>query len=89
MQDWQLFIAGAESDLSGLTPNAAYLAGDLDGDGVNSIIDFALFKDTFVEANGLPAFQSLFVQIPEPSAIVLALIALAGSPRRNRITLEI
>jgi len=82
-QDWLLFIAGAETDLSGLTEIEAYQSGDLDLDGVNSLVDFGLFKDAFVEANGLSSFEALFVQVPEPSAMILTVTALAGFRRRK------
>ena len=77
-QDWLQFIAGAETDLSGLTSIDAYKAGDLDGDGINSIVDFGLFKDAYIDANGLPAFEALFVEVPEPTTLVLTMTALAG-----------
>lgn len=80
--DWQLFIANAESDLNGLTTVAAYQAGDLDGDGKNSLSDFGLFKEAYITANGLAAFQSLFV--PEPTTMAMVSIALLGLARRNR-----
>ena len=76
-QDWLQFIAGAETDLGGLTPIEAYAAGDLDGDGINSIKDFGLFKDAFVSVHGLSGFHALFATVPEPSAI--ALMAVAGA----------
>ena len=82
--DWQLFQEGAETELSGLTAMEAYQSGDLDGDGVNGIADFGLFKDAFIAANGPAAFQSLFVQVPEPAALSLLLAALAASPTRPR-----
>lgn len=88
VQDWQVFIAGAGTDLSGLTANEAYLKGDLDGDGKNGIADFGLFKDAFIDTNGRSAFEALFLQVPEPAAIVLVLTALVGIPWRYRISSE-
>ncbi|MGI9429892.1 MAG: M14-type cytosolic carboxypeptidase [Bythopirellula sp.] len=82
-QDWLQFIAGAETDLSGLSSIDAYSAGDLDGDGVNSIVDFGLFKDAFVATHGLAGFVELLAPIPEPSTTTLLLIALASMPRQT------
>lgn len=67
-QDWLLFIAGAETDLSGMTPIEAYASGDLDGDGVNSILDFGLFQEAYIEEHGLGGFQALFT-VPEPHCL--------------------
>lgn len=84
-QDWLLFIASAEADLSHLTLIEAYQAGDLDGDGVNSLSDFALFKEAFVEANGLSAFEALFTPVPEPSTIVAAVTVFTVFTGRSRV----
>ncbi len=70
VQDWLVFIAGAETDLSGLTPIEAYSQGDLDGDGINSIADFGLFKNAYVAAHGLSGFEALFA-VPEPVSVLL------------------
>lgn len=84
-QDWQLFIAGAETDLSGLTAIEAYQAGDLDGDGVNSIADFGLFRDAFIATHGLAGFQALLNPVPEPSTCLILLTTLVGFSRRSFI----
>jgi len=76
-QDWLQFIAGAETDLSGLTPIEAYAAGDLDGDGRNSLSDFGLFYDAFVAAHGTAGFAALLAPVPEPTTMVLLLLAVA------------
>ena len=85
-QDWLNFIAGAETDLSGLSAIEAYAAGDLDGDGVNSIVDFGLFQDAFVATHGLTGFVELLAPIPEPATMALSLSVLASLPwlTRNR-----
>lgn len=72
-QDWGLFIAGAETDLSGLSGIEAFIQGDLDGDGVNSVLDFALFKQAFINANGAAAFAMMVAQVvvPEPSSALM------------------
>ncbi|TWT78316.1 Zinc carboxypeptidase [Posidoniimonas polymericola] len=65
--DWALLIAAAETDLSSLSPIDAYLHGDLDGDGLNSIQDFSLFKNAYESAHGLGSLAKL-IAAPEPSA---------------------
>ena len=83
--DWVKFIAGAETDLSALSPIDAYEAGDLDGDGSNDIVDFGLFKSAYINVNGMAAFQSLLLAVPEPTAGVTLLVGLiVCASRRNR-----
>jgi hypothetical protein len=74
-QDWLLLAAGAETDLTGLSPTEAYLRGDLDGDGVNSVIDFGLFKDAYEQAHGGGSFAAMLAEVPEPAAGLLAALA--------------
>lgn len=85
--DWQDFISNFGSDLSGLSPSEAYAAGDLDSDGVNSISDFGLFKDAYITANGVAAFESLLAQVPEPTSLVLTTTVLAIMLRRRRTSM--
>ena len=66
-----VFIAGSETDLSGLSIAQAYQSGDLDGDGVNSIGDFGEFKTAFDAVNGLGAFEAMLAGVPEPGTIVM------------------
>ena len=76
-QDWLRFIDGAETDLAGLTAIEAFAAGDLDGDGVNGIADFGIFKQAYVNAHGPTGFQALFA-VPEPGSGAMLLMTLAG-----------
>jgi murein tripeptide amidase MpaA len=84
-QDWLRFISGSETDMTGLSHIERYERGDLDGDGVNSILDFALFKETYEQAHGAGSFAAMLQSVPEPAAMMLALIGgivvLAGSAR--------
>ncbi len=85
--DWTAFNAGAETNLAGLTQVQAYQAGDLNNDGKNDIFDFSLFKNAYVAANGLPAFEALIAGVPEPSsALLLATGSLLLIGRRRRLT---
>ena len=71
-QDWLLFIAGSETNMTGFTAIQRYENGDLDGDGKNSIEDFVLFKQLYDQANGAGAFVDMLASVPEPSAALLA-----------------
>ncbi|MAT68675.1 MAG: hypothetical protein CMJ58_04055 [Planctomycetaceae bacterium] len=87
--DWQLFLAGADADLSQLSAVDAYAAGDLNGDGFNDLIDFDLFKSAFLTAHGPAALAALLAGVPEPTSLPLATLAsttLAGvaAARRHR-----
>jgi len=85
--DWSIFIAGAETDLSNLSVAQTYQKGDLDGDGVNSIKDFGLFKTAFDAANGAGSFQAMLASIPEPSSVLLLTLGgvfLTASRRTSR-----
>ncbi len=75
--DWTVFIAGSEADMTGLSTAERYQMGDLDGDGVNSFIDFGLFEAAFDAANGIGSLQLLIAGVPEPSSAIL--IALGAS----------
>ena len=86
--DWTLFKAGSNTDMSGLTQQQAYQQGDLNGDFANNLSDFVLFQGYYDAANGAGAFAALLA-VPEPSAVLLGLLGLAGLSLRfsryNRI----
>lgn len=84
--DWTIFIAGAETDLSGLSIAEAYQSGDLDGDGANSIEDFGLFETAFDTVNGVGAFATMLASVPEPSSLLLVAMGIAfltGRPQKT------
>lgn len=72
--DWLLYNTGRGVDLSGLSLNDARMLGDIDGDLDNDIADFVLFQTLYEEANGMGSF-ALIGNVPEPTAAVLALLA--------------
>ena len=73
-QDWPLFIAGSETNMTGLSAIEKYELGDLDGDGKNSIEDFLMFRQLFEVANGQGSFAAMFADVPEPSTVWFALV---------------
>ena len=73
--DWPLFYPHTLADLSALSGAEQYQRGDLDGDGDNDVNDFTLFKDDFDLVNGAGAFNAMLAGVPEPSSILLVLIA--------------
>ena len=83
--DYGILTLNAEADLSGLTAAEAYQLGDLNNDGFNDVLDFGVFKDDFIAANGAAAFANLVAGVPEPSSAVCLLAGLAtllGTRRR-------
>lgn len=73
--DYSMYLSGVEMDLTALTNFQGYQVGDLDSDGVNSILDFILFKDSFNAANGVGAFAAMVAGVPEPSSVVILYMA--------------
>jgi hypothetical protein len=77
LADWQLYIAGAGADLSGLTPLEQFQMGDMNRDGRNDLTDFDLFVSAYDAAHGPGALAAaLRSNVPEPSPIALASAAL-------------
>jgi hypothetical protein len=74
-EDWNIFIAGSESDMALLSPIERYELGDLDGDGENSFGDFVAFKELYDSVNGTGSFAAMLAGVPEPSSRVFVFIA--------------
>ena len=80
--DWSLFVAGSEADMTGLSAIERYELGDLDGDGKNSLEDFAMFRHLFEAANGTGSFAAMLASVPEPSSLLLVLLSVASATTR-------
>ena len=79
--DWNIFKAGFDEDLSGLSLAQAYQMGDLDGDLDNDPFDFGLFKELYDAENGAGAFNAMIsAAVPEPSTFVLIARLGAANP---------
>jgi glucose/arabinose dehydrogenase len=74
--DWFLLVANHLTDLSTMSLAEAFSHGDLNGDLENDFDDFSLFKADYIAAHGPAAFEALLRGVPEPSALLLAVLAL-------------
>ena len=75
--DWTIFRTNHRTNLSGQSLAEAYRLGDLNGDKISNLADFAEFKTLYDNANGLGAFVAMVNAIPEPSSVVL-MVSAAG-----------
>jgi hypothetical protein len=75
--DFAILAANNNTDLGGLSGAVAYALGDLNGDGANNFLDFRMFKDDYIDANGIEAFAQLIAGVPEPGSLTLAMAVLA------------
>jgi hypothetical protein len=88
--DWDIFITGAQTDMTGLSLPESYQLGDLDGDLDNDIRDYVFFKNEFELANPQAgAFEAMLAEyaVPEPSSFILFAGAATLCVRRRRPTL--
>jgi hypothetical protein len=77
--DWVLFIANAQTDMSGMTDEQALALGDFDGDLDNDINDFALFRQAYEMVHTAPgAFEAMVIEysVPEPGTGMLCVVGL-------------
>lgn len=82
--DYALLALNAETSTAGLSVIEAYSRGDLNYDGVNDVADFGLFKDAFIDANGLASFALMLAGVPEPTTAALLVAAATISALSTR-----
>ncbi len=73
--DWAAFKASAETDLTGLSEEDAYLLGDLNLDGRHSLADASIFREYYELANGAGSFAAINSTVPEPASAIFAAAA--------------
>jgi hypothetical protein len=74
--DWMILRANQNSDLTGKTPQEAYLLGDLTTDLQINYDDVQAFKFYYDTANGVGAFAAMVASVPEPASLMM--LASAG-----------
>ncbi|TWT35931.1 hypothetical protein KOR34_08280 [Posidoniimonas corsicana] len=83
--DYAALLSNHLTAIPGTTAFETAPFGDLDGDLDNDFNDFRLFKNDFIAANGAEAFAALgATPAPEPTAALLALLALTPAAVRRR-----
>ena len=84
--DWLQFKSGQGIDLSHLTPEQSYSFGDLNGDLMQDLSDFAAFRRSFEAVRGAESFAAMLAGVPEPSGFELWTVAglIAAVIGRNR-----
>ena len=73
--DWAILRSNRQKDLTSLTNQQAYFAGDLTADLKNDHDDFVIFKTLYDIANGSGSFAEMVSGVPEPSSFCLLLIS--------------
>jgi hypothetical protein len=79
--DWIILRTNQHANLSAMTFQQAYLAGDLTADKANNHADFNAFKVLYDNYNGGGSFNAMIASlgVPEPSSFVAALGAAWGA----------
>ena len=86
LNDWFIFRTNLNRDVTSLTPNQAFLIGDMNRDLFINNHDFVLFKSAYEAFNGPGSFTAAS-SVPEPTAWSLLLIScllLMNSSKRNK-----
>jgi hypothetical protein len=77
--DWQVFYPNLLTDMTSMTDVQRALAGDINADGANDVLDFGLFKADFDAVNGAGAFNAMLANVPEPATFAMLLVGSLGS----------
>jgi len=73
--DWAILRSNQHTNLSGKSLAEAYRLGDLNGDRLNNFDDFVAFKSLYDDMNGAGAFAAMVASVPEPSSVLMVLVA--------------
>jgi beta-xylosidase len=86
VDDYVLLYTNHFTTLTGDSPLETHTYGDVDGDLDNDFDDFRMFKNDYIRAHSEDAFNAAVasVQVPEPFAGALALLALSLTTHHAR-----
>jgi hypothetical protein len=86
--DYLILRGNHLADLGGALHIDTFALGDVNGDLVNDYLDFRLFKDDFIAANGAAAFAAMLASVggavPEPGTFGLSLLGVAAGALTSR-----
>jgi hypothetical protein len=83
--DWAILRSNQHTNLSTKSLAEAYRLGDLTGDKLNNFDDFVKFKTLYDAANGAGAFAAMAATVPEPSSVLIVMVAgILSIPIRRR-----
>ena len=86
INDWNIFLANNGLTFANMSAAETYALGDLNGDLVNDLKDFRLFKADYTAVNGAGAFAALDgANVPEPATLAMLVLGCAAilSPRAS------
>jgi hypothetical protein len=75
--DWVILRNHLSSNVSALSQIDRYFVGDLNNDGFVNQTDFRQFKALYTAGNGAGSFEAMLASIPEPSSVLILLVAAA------------
>jgi hypothetical protein len=71
-------LSGLHANLSGLTPEQAFMRGDLNGDLVNDFDDFVIFRRVYDLVHGSGAFSAQLASVPEAPRSTMIAFGISG-----------
>jgi hypothetical protein len=78
LNDFSLYLSGLHANLSGLTPEQAFMRGDLNGDLVNNFDDFVIFRRVYDLVHGSGAFAAQLASVPEAPRSTMIAFGISG-----------